>query len=237
VIDAAIALLQAQFPLERLHVHDHGLRFDREPPIRPPDDRVPRPKIALDRQGNLRAPAEARVYLRPQPREKSGLVRIPNRIASRVGPQPDVDADRSAETGKLLVRRTSTTTFGALNCGSRHPAGPTDVGAAQSGRLPPSNNVSPHPSVVLGRDASCPGDRSASVGHGSTSLPSLLRHPFDAQASLVPSKDRAHAGVCRAIWGSRSDALFAGRTSQRSRSPWFDGTGAERTPGPRGASR
>jgi hypothetical protein len=57
-VQPAIAKLQIEPSRERLEVPRRGLRFDTESPTRPSNGRVPRPRVADDREGNLGRPAE-----------------------------------------------------------------------------------------------------------------------------------------------------------------------------------
>src|SRR5581483_6753584 len=85
VIDASVALLQGDPPLERLSVARPGLGLDSAAPALAPHERVPGTKVARDRQRDLGRPAEGAVEARPKPPEQVRVRGVTERRAGRVG--------------------------------------------------------------------------------------------------------------------------------------------------------
>jgi hypothetical protein len=100
-----VAELQGQAPLEGLAVRDPRLGFDSgAPALRLPaaDLRVPRSKVARERKRHLRPPADAWMEPRPESLQKRELCPVPNRIASRVRTEAEIqphDRAPSAHVG------------------------------------------------------------------------------------------------------------------------------------------
>lgn len=102
---AVVAEFEGELALERLPVRDARLRLDAGAPrsrVATADLRVPGSEIAVDGERNLGPPAERRVESRPQSFEQSQLGSVPNRIASWVGADGQVEPDDSAPRAKLL---------------------------------------------------------------------------------------------------------------------------------------
>jgi hypothetical protein len=98
-----VTLLERQTPLERLQIVEHRLGLDRDPPAEPADQGVARSEIALDRERDLRRPAEARMEANPKPLEKPDLSGVAHRVAGRVGPEPNVHADNRTDGSKVRM--------------------------------------------------------------------------------------------------------------------------------------
>lgn len=93
MIHVAITPLESEPPFQRLEIVQDGLTFDADPPRRATDHRIPRSQIAGNRERDLRAPAKRRMKSRPQSFKQPGLSSVTDRIASRVGPKPQVQRD------------------------------------------------------------------------------------------------------------------------------------------------
>ena len=101
MIHVAVSLLQAQSPLDRLEVVEHGLSLDAEPPTRAADDGIPRSAIPADLDRDLRGPAEGRVEAGAQSLQKAPLTGIPDRVACRIIAEANSESHGRADRGKL----------------------------------------------------------------------------------------------------------------------------------------
>ena len=105
MIDAAVALLQRDPTLDSLEVVEHGLGLDRHDPADASDERVPSSPITLDRKRHFGPPDQSPMKPRPKPFEKPLLAGVPDRIAGRVCPEPDVKPDDGSVRSELADRR------------------------------------------------------------------------------------------------------------------------------------
>ena len=99
VLDPAVAELQVQPTFDRLEVVENRFRLDRNCPAVAADNRIPRPKVAVDRERHLRCPSQVGVEDAAESVEQSLLADIADRVAGRIGPQPDVEADAGRDPG------------------------------------------------------------------------------------------------------------------------------------------
>ena len=101
MIESTIAQFQSELSLKRLSVIDDRLRFDSYLPAFASDDGIPSAKVAHDRERNLSPEGKRGVDLAPKPVEQAGVARVPNRIATREGP----DHQRRLADGVSLSER------------------------------------------------------------------------------------------------------------------------------------
>ena len=132
-VDAPVPQLEREASLESLEIARSRLGFDTNPPSRAADMSVPRPKVARDRERDLRAPAKRAVEAPPEPAQDRHVGAVADRLArgicTRRQFEPD-DREEPAEHRDRDARREA-----ALNPANLLPAQPhraTDLGLAQA---------------------------------------------------------------------------------------------------------
>ncbi len=232
MIGSTVALLQAEPPLERLNILDHGLGLDGKLPSGPRDQGVP---IPLDWQGHFGSPSQRRVDHSPQPFQQSRLTGIPDRIADRVGTEPDLAPDRRTQAGELRQGGLSRSCLGARYGGTRHPAGTPQCGTADSRLATSPGDLGPDASVVLRGNSARPGDGSATGRHGAGSSrrplhSRLLAHPLRVTSMREASSRLDGPGIDSSV-----DERLVGRAMHRRLVGSFDATrtGCANRPRPR----
>ncbi len=140
----AVTLLERQLPFERLGVIDSGLSLHVCRPRIGPDHGVPRPKVAVDREGHFRRHPDRRMELATQTRKERLLRPIAKRVPGGIGPQHELETDHGAACAdEVGVRRTDLAslepTDARVGCSNRPADRPqaeagTDAGLAKVGR-------------------------------------------------------------------------------------------------------
>jgi hypothetical protein len=151
VIHAAVAALQGKAPFQGLDVVKCGFRVDGEAPIGPADRRVPGAEVAIDRQRYLGGPSQARMYSRLQSFEESGLSSVTDRIASRVGPKPQVQPDGCRDRRKGPdVNGPGQAALDPTFRRARDAAGGANRVLTQAGIASRRGDIGTNPPIVLG---------------------------------------------------------------------------------------
>lgn len=109
-------LLERESALDGLEVVEHGLRLDSHDPAVASDEGVPRASIAFDRERYLGSPAEPRVKTDADPPQEPILPGVPDRIASWVCPESNIQSHGGAVRGELAGRRAARPGFQSLDC-------------------------------------------------------------------------------------------------------------------------
>jgi hypothetical protein len=134
MIHAAVSPLQLQPSLHRLDVSEDRFRLHGEAPARARDDGIPCAEIPLQWKPDLGPPAEARGQLSVKPLQEALLTSVPDRIAGRKCPKPDLQADDAGNRRDLLERqRVRHATLEAPKLDVVHTGRCADRAEAQSG--------------------------------------------------------------------------------------------------------
>jgi hypothetical protein len=132
--------LQVDSPLEGLAIRDAGFRLDSGPPlcgIAAPDFRVPSAQVALDPERHFRSPTKARVESGSESLEQGNLGPVADRIAGRVDPQGEIEAEnRAVSRQKRQIWIGHLATLEPPDHRVRRTDRASDLGLAQTGSDP-----------------------------------------------------------------------------------------------------
>jgi hypothetical protein len=134
VVDAPVALLQAEASLERLDVVQNRLGLDgNAPPLRR-DDGIPGSEISVHLNRHLGPPGQPRVQAQPKALKETLLARVSNWVAVWIGTEPELHPNGREHRGEQPeVRIPDATTLRPAGRRPGNPARGSDLVEAETG--------------------------------------------------------------------------------------------------------
>lgn len=257
MIDATIAGLERQLPLQGLDVVDHAFGLHRQSPVLAPDHGIPRPQVPGIGQRNLRGPMKAWVETRTKAPQEPHVGSVAKGVAGGICSQSEVESENLAHGRQVLESQVSLTALEPPKPRMIHARRCGHIAQAQSRTEPGTADVRGHAIHAFACPSPATIGWSFSCSHWRRSWrPSLNRHfarrtgvlsvspqgaaepngsarePAD-RVCPVSSTQQAMADliICRARWRSHHPLWSRGQRRRAGREGHVGGRGRSLHPG------